>query len=449
MTSVFPELARLSVVFAPLFSKSVWDAARILLTGAILAVGPRTVTAVLRVMGLSDHAQFQRFHRVLNRASWSPLRASRQLLQLLTAAFVPDGPLVMALDDTIERRRGEHIAARGIYRDPVRSSRSHFVKTSGLRWLCLSLLAPIPWVGRCWALPFCTVLAPSERYYQQRKRVPVILTERARQLLWLVKRWQPERKIVVVADSSYAVLELLHMVRHCVTMITRLRLDAALYEPAPARTLSIMGRPRRKGPRLPTLQALLVDPSTCWQRYTISPWYGHAEREVDIATGTAVWYHSGMPVVPLRWVLVRDSQGQFDPQALLSTDLQLQPQQILTWFIQRWQTEVTFEEARAHLGMETQRQWSDRAIARTTPALLGLYSIVTLCAHRMQKEQDLPVRQAAWYHKEAPTFSDALAMVRRRIWSAQSLSMSCDSSDTVKIPRELLLRLTETLSYAA
>jgi hypothetical protein len=449
MTSLLPELARLSVVFAPLFSKSVWCAAQILLTGAILAVGPRTVTAVLRVMGLADHAQFQRFHRVLNRASWSSLRTSRQLLQLLTTIFVPDGPLVMALDDTIERRRGEHIAARGIYRDPVRSSRSHFVKTSGLRWLCLSLLAPIPWAGRHWALPFCTVLSPSERYYQQRGRTPVKLTERARQLLWLVKRWQPERKIVVVADSSYAALDLLHMVRHCVTMITRLRLDAALYEPAPARTMSTMGRPRRKGPRLPGLQALLDDPSACWQRYTISPWYGHAGREVDIATGTAVWYHSGMPVVPLRWVLVRDRQGQFEPQALLSTDLQLQPQQILIWFIQRWQTEVTFEEVRAHLGMETQRQWSDRAIARTTPALLGLYSIVTLCAHKMQQGEDLPVRQAAWYHKSAPTFSDALAMVRRRIWSARSLSISYESSDAVKIPRELLLRLTETLSYAA
>jgi hypothetical protein len=197
MTSLFTALARLSVVFAPLFSKSVWDAARILFTGAILAIGPHTVTAVFRVMGLSDQPQFQRFHR----ARWSSLRASRQLLQLLATTFVPEGPLLMSLDDTIERRRGKHIAARGIYRNPVRSSRSHFIKTSGLRWLCLSLVAPIPWAGRHWALPFCTALAPSERYYQQLGRIPVRLTERARQLLWLLKRWLPERKIVV-ANSS-------------------------------------------------------------------------------------------------------------------------------------------------------------------------------------------------------------------------------------------------------
>ena len=164
------ELTSWSVVFAPLFSQRVWSSVQVLLTGAILAVGARTVTAVLRVMGLSQEEQFQKYHWVLNRAKWSSLAASRRLLRALIEAFVPNGPLLMALDDTIERRRGAKIAAKGIYRDPVRSSHSHFVKASGLRWLCLRLLAPIPWAGRYWALPFCTVLSPSQRYYQQRDR---------------------------------------------------------------------------------------------------------------------------------------------------------------------------------------------------------------------------------------------------------------------------------------
>ena len=146
-------------------------------------------------MGLSQERQFQKDHRVLNRVNWSTLAASRRLLKLLIEAFVPEGPLVMALDDTIERRRGAKSAAKGIYRDPVRSSHGHFVKASGLRWLCLTLVAPIPWAKRCWALPFCTVLAPSERYYQQRGRRPNKLTDRARQLLLMVRRWVPERPI--------------------------------------------------------------------------------------------------------------------------------------------------------------------------------------------------------------------------------------------------------------
>jgi hypothetical protein len=162
--------------FASLFSKRVWLQAQVLLLGAILAPGQRTVTAVLRIMGLSAEKHFQNFHRVLNRAIWSSREASRVLLGLLVAAFAVFGPVVLGLDDTIERRRGAKIKAKGIYRDPVRSSHSHFVKASGLRWLSLMLLAPIPWAQRVWALPFLTVLAPSERYYEKRKRAHKKLT---------------------------------------------------------------------------------------------------------------------------------------------------------------------------------------------------------------------------------------------------------------------------------
>ena len=239
MVTLPPELTKWILVFAPLFSKRVWQSVQVLLAGAILAVGSRTVTAILRVMGLSQEQQFQKFHRVLNRTKWSALTGSRRLLFALIDAFIPEGPLLMALDDTIERRRGAKISAKGIYRDPVRSSHSHFVKASGLRWLCLMLLAPIPWAGRCWALLFCSALGPSERYYTDRHRRPNKLTDRARQLLRLVKHWLPQRAIVVVADSSFAALELLAAVREQVCVITRLRLDAALYAPAPLRTADV------------------------------------------------------------------------------------------------------------------------------------------------------------------------------------------------------------------
>ena len=336
--------------FAPLFSKRVFALANLLLVGAILTPGKRTVTAVLRVMGKSADIHFQNYHRVLNRAQWSSLEAGRILLGLLLEAFVPEGPVVMGIDETIERRRGERLGAKGIYRDPVRSSHTHFVKASGLRWVSLMLLARMPWVYRVWALPYLTVLAPSERYYQGRGRRPQSLLERARQALQLVRRWLPTRELVVVCDNTYSALEWLDAVRHEVWNITRLRLDAAIYEPAPARKPKQNGRPRQKGARLPTLAQAVVDPTTPWKLTTVEQWYRQGKRQVQIASATAVWYHSGLPPVPIRWVLARDPEGKLAPEALLSTSLALAPLQILTWFVQRWQLETTFEEARAHVG---------------------------------------------------------------------------------------------------
>lgn len=443
------ELTTLIVAFAPLFSKSVWQHVQVLIAGAILAPGKRTVTSALRVMGLSTDEHFQNYHRVLNRAVWSSLEASHILLSLLVAACAPAGVLVMGLDDTIERRRGDQIKAKGIYRDPVRSSRSHMVKASGLRWLSLMLLVEIPWAGRRWALPFLTCLCPSERYYKQRGRTHQKLTERACQMLLVVKRWLPEREVVVVGDSSFAALELLDAVRCEVSVVTRLRLDAALYEPAPERVAGQKGRPRKKGARLPTLKCVLSDAQTRWQRVEVKGWYGEAERAVEITSGTCVWYHTGMPVVPLRWVLVRDPEAKFEPQAFLCTNLASEAVQILEWFVQRWTVEVTFEEARAHLGVETQRQWSDKAIGRTTPALFALYSVVTLLAARLLATDTPPVRRAAWYAKESATFSDTIAYVRRWLWSKNHFSMSEKGADLIKVPRALVECLTDALCYAA
>src|ERR1700752_2082022 len=251
-------------VFAPVFSKPVWQHVKVLLTGAILAPGKRTVTSALCVLGLSAAARFHPYHRVLNRAVWSPLGASRLLLRLLVAVFVSAGVGVFGLDETIEPRRGATINAKGIYRDPVRSSRAHFVKVSGLRWLCCMLLTPIRWAHRVWALPLMTVLCPSEHFYEQQDRRAQTLVQRAWQIIHVVVRWLPGRLVVCVADSSYAALELLHHVRtlRCASLITRLRLDAALYDPPPSREAGQIGRPRLKGARRPTLEAILADAGT-------------------------------------------------------------------------------------------------------------------------------------------------------------------------------------------
>jgi DDE superfamily endonuclease len=438
-------------VFAPVFSRPVWQHVKVLMTGAVLAPGKRTVTAILQIMGRSAAPDFQTYHRVLNRAVWSPLKASRLLLRLLVAVFIPRGVVVLGLDDTIERRRGEQITAKGIYRDPVRSSHAHFVKVSGLRWLACMVLTPLSWADRVWALPFLTVLCPSERFYEQRGRGHQTLTERAWQMIRLVVRWLPGREVAWATDSSLAALELLDKVATLprASVITRLRLDAALYDPPPPRKPRTKGRPRLKGKRRSTLEAVLADERTQWTTLIVDQWYGEGPREVEVATDTAVWYHTGKPPVAIRWILIRDPHERFKPQALLSTNLDYTPEQILLWFVRRWTMEVTFEEARAHLGMETQRQWNDRAIARTTPALLSLYSIITLNAHLLIEKGMTSVRSTAWYRKTRPTFSDAIALVRRQLWEHLHFSTSQQETDMIKIPRALFERFMDAVCYAA
>lgn len=437
--------------FETVFSERVWEWGKVLLIGAILAPGERTVAAILRVMGCADEKQFQNYHRVLNRAKWSSRELSRHLLMILVHLFFAGNePVIMGIDETIERRRGRKIAARGVYRDPVRSSKEFFVKTNGLRWISLMLLTPIPWACRVWALPFLTVLAPSERYHEQRKKRHKTITDWAWQMILQVARWLPGRKVVVVGDGTYAVLDFLLKVSRLplVSAITRLRLDACLYDPAPEREAGKKGRPALKGKRQPKLAQRLQERETVWHKHTIS-WYGGTTREMEIATGTALWYQSPIPPVAIRWVLIRDPQGKYEPMALLCTDQQAEAVQIVEWFVLRWSVEVTFHEVRAHLGVETQRQWSDLAILRTTPALLGLFSLVTIFAQQLLDGQEFPVRQAAWYTKALPTFSDTLAFVRQHLWPSTFFSVSLLQGDTVQIPRVLFDRLVDTLAFAA
>ena len=439
--------------FAPVFhGETTWEKAKLLVVGTILTPGKRTVSAALRVMGLKDDGSYAKYHHVLNRAVWSPLSVAQRLLLLLIRTFSREGePLVFGIDETIERRWGRPISARGIYRDPVRSSKSHFVKASGLRWISVMLLAHIPWAQRIWALPVLSALSPSERYYQERGRQAKSLTERAQPMIFQVRRWLPDQQVVFVGDSTYAALDLLaagQNLSNPVTFITRLRMDAALYEPAPP--YSGRGRPRKKGKRLPTPQQYLDAEDTPWITVELR-WYDGPLREMELASGTAVWFHNGKPAVPIRWVLIRDPLGEYETVCRLGTDPTVASGQMAQWFVMRWQVEVTFEEARRHLGVETQRQWSDQAIARTTPALLGLFSWITLVAHTLQASgQTITVRQSAWYAKPLPTFSDALAQVRYHLWDClATFQTSRSEPDMIKVPRSFTVLLVETLCYAA
>lgn len=229
--------------------------------------------------------------------------------------------------------------------------------------------------------------------------------------------------------------------------VTRLRLDAALYEAAEKLEKRAIGRPRKKGKRLPNLTEIIKDEHTIWETVTVN-WYG-TQRAIWLSSGSCVWFHVGKEAVPIRWVIVRDPLGKFETQAVLCTKQRAEPKQIVEWYLRRWQVEVTFEESRRHLGIETNRQFSDNAIKRTTPCLFGMFSLVAMMAEELSRGGKLKIRRAVWYEKEVATFSDAIGCVRQQIWEARSFQTSESEYEVIKIPRSFLKTLTETLCFAA
>lgn len=422
MPTLSPAILHLLAGFAPAFTRPTFDHAAVLVNGALLASGRRTVTSVLRAVGLIDERHFTTYHRVLNRARWSPLELSVILLRMIVDAFVAlDEPLVIAVDDTLERRFGRRVAHKGIYHDAVRSKLGHPVTTSGIRWLCCAAVVRLPWNHRAWALPFLTIPAPSPTVSAKLRKAHRTLPERAASLVRLLRRWLPAHAIVLVGDSSFGVVELALACRQAkVTWIARMRMTAALYDPVPPQPKGKPGVKPKKGTRLPTPGQLLANRESRWGTLEVR-WYDGEMRTFDMISHTALWHRDGYDPVPIRWLLLRDPAGKLKPMVLGCTDEAISPEQIVRHYIQRWNIEVTFQEARQHLGVETQRQWTRRAVERTTPCLFGLFTLVVLLAHELHGGA-VSVRRSAWYAKEEPTFIDLLAVVRREIWRTQLLN---------------------------
>jgi hypothetical protein len=434
--------------FAPLFSHRVWLHAQVMLLGAMLAPGARTVTAALRVMGLAAERHFTNYHRVLNRATWSARHGSRILLGLLITQLVPPGAtIVLGADDTVERRSGRKITAKGCYRDAVRSSKKHVIRCFGLKWVSMMLLVPVPWSRRVWALPCLTALCgPAEQALRHRHKTSV---DWVRQMMKQARRWLPGRRLVLVVDGGFAAVSLaLACVKSKVVMVSRLRWDAALYHPPGPQPSSKRGPKPTKGKRQRSLQGWAERTDTPWETVEVA-WYKGERKTLWVFSRTALWYTPRQPPVAIRYVLVADPEGKLRMEAFFCTDLEATPMEILPWVVMRWSLEVTFEETRAHLGFETQRQWSDQAIARTTPVLLGLFSLVTLLALQLRQSDPIPVSATAWYHKVEPTFADCLALVRQHLWRARYLVNSTPEAESMQFPPEVFDLLIFGIPLAA
>jgi hypothetical protein len=441
-----PEIITVMTHFAPAFNQPSYRKAVVLVVGTILARGRRTITAALRAVGLQQHKQWAKYHHLLNRASWSGLMVSRLLLQLLVSTFVASGATVeLVTDETLERRWGRKISKRGHWRDNLASSKGLNVSTSGLRWLVLAVVVKLPWSRHYWALPCVSVLLTTPKVSDQLGKRHKTVAQVTGQLMQWARRALPGRRIKLIGDGAYSVIALgLRCRASGVTLIAPLRLDARLFDWPPPRTGK--GRPPIVGQRLPILEQVARQKSTRWQRSQLT-WYNGGRKVVDWTSGIALWYSSGTAPLPIRWVLVRDPAGRLPTRAYFSTDLAQPAPTIVADVVKRWSIEVTFEESRAHLGIETQRQWNDQAIERTTPALFGLFSLVVLFAQALYPEGHLPLPQAAWYHKTEASFSDVLAVVRRTLWGAFNYQTSALDPDLLLIPRADLDRLAYAVCY--
>jgi len=397
-------------------------------------------------MGLKEVKNFSRYHNVLRRSKWCGITASKMLLGLLISLLPDDFPIIVAIDETLERRRGTKIKAKGLYRDAVRSSQSNIVKSMGLSWQCMTLIVPLPWSSRHWALPFMTVLAPSEKANQTASRRHKTSIDWTQQMVVMMSRWLRQKPWILVGDGAYAKVALmLCCIKHNVSLVTRMRCDAALHEYPEFRPKQ-QGRPKKVGERI-YLKERYESSKQKWNKGFVT-WYGGKRKEVEYFQLSCLWYLVGREPIPLKVVVLKKNPKTQDMVVLASTDLKHTPEQIIEYFVLRWNIEVTFEEARAHLGIETQRQWSDKAIERTTPLLMAVFSLVTLLgAKAYASKRFISTEITSWYCKNSErTFSDILIMIRKQLWLQRFLSNSADNDETYNLYDKNIEQLVYMLS---
>ena len=440
------EIVSVLSAFACIFTKSTWRNIQVIFVGAILCRGSRQVTKILRVMNLSHEKNYSKYHNVLRRAKWSGLDAAKILFGLLIASLPNEFPILVAVDETLERRQGKKIQSIGAYRDAVRSSTASVVISFGLKWECMALIIPLPWCQRYWALPFLSLLAPSKKANEKAGIKHQTSIEWTIKMVSVVSRWMLRKPWILLGDGAYACMDLAHhCLKNTVTLISRFRLDAQLFE-MPVYKPKMRGRRPIKGCRI-HLRNLLDDTSKPWQCAKVK-WYGGELKLLEFLPIDCLWYRAGKTPLPVRVVLIKTPDGKKVAEALFSTCQEHSAIQIIEWFVLRWNLEVTFEETRAHLGIETQRQWSDLAIARSTPLLMSLYSLVTLIGIRLHESQLLVKAEiTSWYYKSTELcFSDILIAVRNILWREKHFAKSANNDDFHQLSEQDVNQLIYQLS---
>jgi hypothetical protein len=444
-----PSAARsIFMSFSVAFTQPTFERVVPLTIGAILAVGRRTVTAILWTMRGVVTGHPSTYHRVFSRAVWSLWPLGKVVAGAILHQIPPDEPVLVPMDDTTAQHRGKHVYGKGCHHDAVRSAHNHVVFRWGHRWVVLAISVQFPFTLRRWALPVLAALYRPESLNRAEARRHKTAPHLARQLMAVLIHWFPERKFVFLGDGGYASHDLAQFCyrhRRHATLVSRFHGDANLYAPAPKRRHR-MGRPRVKGRKVPSPQQVVA-------RRQLTPatvsWYGGQDRRVQLTSDTGHWYKTGAGIVPIRWVFVRDVQGTHRDEYFYTTDTTLSAEQIASWFTARWPIETTFQEVRAHLGFETPRQYIAKSVLRTAPSLLGLFSVVCLIFAKHTRLHRIRVRQTQWYTKAEPTFSDAIATVRRLFWQTTVFEKASYHRGFEKLPPKFRNLLLDYLSQAA
>ena len=433
--------------FAPLFSTPTWKNILVLVRAHLMSRGRRTFTDLLRLAGHKDDGNFSRFHRVFSQGKWSAYKVAKTLLERLIVSFSSGKGLVFIIDETLERRKGPMIQGLGSHRDAVRSTKDRKAFSIGISWLVTALRIRVPWSGRFAALPFLTILMPSKRVLTSSrnpkdvagKRKYKTYTRWTEQVIYTLRRWLKNVKFTVVADSAFATYSICRTcIRHNATLVSRLRLDAKLFDYPPP-TKEGRGRPRKVGKRQTSLKERATNRTEPWKKMTVS-WYGGKKAQVTVLSGVSLWYDyssKNFPI-PVKWVLIKDVHCHNKPVVLFATDVDLSVEELIGLYVSRWTLETTFEETRRHLGMETHRNWADKSIARLTPSILASYSFTWLAAAALVGERDtIQPQQTAWYQKDSVTFADAADLVRREIIRESFFSARVPGCKRRKIPSML------------
>ena len=448
MLSIPSAAEQIFMSFSTAFTQPTFQRILPLAIGAILTAGRRTVTGVLWTMRAVVTGHPSTYHRVFSRASWSLWPLGKMLATAILHFIESDEPVLAPLDDTTAQHRGKHVYGKGCHHDAVRSARKHVVYRWGHRWVVLAISVKFPFSSRRWALPvLCALYRPEELNIAEKRRHKTA-PRLARQLMAVLIHWFPERKFVFLGDGGYASHELAmfcHRHRNHATLVSRYHGDANLHAPPPKRR-NRMGRPRTKGSKLPKPQQVAARKKPA--PATVS-WYGGSDRQVELTGGAGYWYKAGKGLVPVRWVFVHDVKGTHRDEYFYTTDTSLSLKQIVSWFTARWPIETTFQEMRAHLGFETPRQYVAKSVLRTAPCLLGLFSVICLIFAEHTRVHHIRIRSTQWYVKTEPTFSDAIATVRRLFWQESIFEKASYHKGFKKLPPKLKNMLLDYLSQAA
>jgi DDE superfamily endonuclease len=458
--SAFRALVR---AFGEVFTRPTYYRFVLLVLAAILTTGNHTILNLLRTVGDLAAGDRSSFHRVFSHRRWSCLHLARVLATWVVQHFLPNGPIYLVGDDTVDEHRGKKVFGKGRHRDAVRSSHSYTAFRYGHKWVVLAVLVKFPFARRPWALPLLVALyrAPvkadkkikankkkRKKGKWQRHKTP---SEFMRQLLKVLLGWFPDRQFIFAGDGGYGTHELARTAAKRpgrLTLVSRFYADANLCQPPPApRGKKAVGRPRVKGAKLPSPEQVVAKKSTRRQKLNVA-WYGGGRRDVEVVTGTAHWYQAGEGLVAVLWVFVHDCTGTHRDEYFFTTNQKLSPGEVIELYTGRWSIETTFQEMRAYLGLETTRGWSPQTVLRVAPCLLGLYTVVAVLYSQ------LPARHTrgqaiTWPGKKDVTFSDAITAVRRWLWQEWIFAIPGHREAFSKLRRPFQAMLLSALAPAA